>query len=162
MFVLIAYASKHGSTREIATRIAVRLRERSEQVHVSNVNEVHDVAAYQAVIIGSAIYFGSWVKEAKAFVRRYESALRDRPVWLFSSGPVGDAILPGPKELPEFDAAIHPRSHRIFSGALDARNLSFPERLAVKAAKAPLGDFRDWAEIDAWADSIVAELTTPV
>jgi menaquinone-dependent protoporphyrinogen oxidase len=158
MSVLVAYASKHGSTQEIAERIAGRLRERGEQVELRGFNEVQDVTGYRAAVIGSAVYFSSWVKEATEFVRKHETALAEYPIWLFSSGPTGDAVLPAPKELAGLEAAIHPRNHRIFTGALDPKKLSFPERIAVKAVKAPLGDFRDWTEIDAWADSIAAEL----
>lgn len=158
MTVLVAYASRHRSTLEIAERIAERLRQRGEHVDLCHVDDVTDATVYQGIVVGSAVYFSSWMKEAKAFVRTHQSALEERPVWLFSSGPVGDAVLPDPKELTTLSAAIHPRDHRVFTGAIDPTKLSFRERLAVKAVKAPTGDFRDWAEIDAWADSIAAEL----
>jgi menaquinone-dependent protoporphyrinogen oxidase len=158
MSVLVAYEGKHGSTQEIATRIADRLRARGAHVDLGHASEIKDVTGYQGVVVGSAVYFSSWVKDATEFVRKHETALSERPTWLFSSGPVADAVLPGPKELPALEATIHPRNHRIFSGAIDPKKLSFRERLAVKAVKAPPGDFRDWAEIDAWADSIAEDL----
>lgn len=158
MSILVAYASKHGSTQEIAKRLADRLRERGEHVDLSQVSDARDVAGYQAVVVGSAVYFSSWAKEAREFVRKHESTLATRPTWLFSSGPVGDVALPAPKEVTWLEAALHPRSHRIFRGALDPKQLSLRERLAVKAVKAPVGDYRDWAEIDGWADAIADEL----
>jgi menaquinone-dependent protoporphyrinogen oxidase len=112
-------------------------------------------------VIGSAIYYGSWLKEATELVRRNQAALVARPVWLFSSGPLGTEVKdsdPQPKEIAEFRETIRPHNEQIFFGALDHSRLSFAERMMVKAVRAPEGDYRDWQVIEAWAASIAKDL----
>ena len=160
MTVLVAYATKHGSSREIAEAIGGRLRERGLDAEVRQVGEVDGVEMYEALVIGSAVYLGSWRKEALAFLDRHAETLHRVPTWLFSSGPTGteptdDALLE--KRQRRLDA-VGARNHHLFRGALDPDDLGFLERGAVKAAKAPLGDFRDWDEIQAWAATIAGEL----
>ena len=161
MAVLIAYASKHGSTQGIAERIAEQLRRMGKQAETRSVDEVSDPESYEAFVIGSAIYYGSWMKEAMEWVRRSRAVLAQCPVWLFSSGPLGTEVKDieeQPKEIAEFQQAIRPRDQRIFFGALDHSKLSFAERMMAKAVRAPEGDFRDWQAIEAWAASIAQDL----
>ena len=161
MAVLIAYASKHGSTQGIAERIAEKLRQLGKEAEARSVEEVSDLGSSEAFVIGSAIYYGSWLKEATEWVRRNQAVLAARPVWLFSSGPLGTEVKdaePQPKEIAEFRETIRPRDQRIFFGALDHRRLSFAERMMVKAVRAPEGDFRDWQAIEAWAASVARDL----
>jgi menaquinone-dependent protoporphyrinogen oxidase len=161
MSVLVAYASKHGSTEEIAGFIADRLRERGIEAEPAPAQGVSDLSGVEAVILGSAVYLGSWMKEALEFVDRHLSTLRSIPVWLFSVGPLGTEIQDEeeqPKQLGELREKLRPRDHRLFFGALDRDKLGFGERMMVKAVKAPEGDFRDWDEIGAWADGIATEL----
>ena len=110
-----------------------------------------------------------------AFVRRHRSLLASRPVWLFSSGPLGTETTDAqgrdvreasePREFAEFRDAVHPRDQRVFFGAYDpdSKAIGFMERFTrmMPAARAamPGGDFRDWAEIEAWAAKIADELT---
>jgi menaquinone-dependent protoporphyrinogen oxidase len=162
MPILVTYASKHGSTQDIAERIAGTLRRHGREAVVQPIHAGTDPSLFEAVIVGSAIYFGSWMKEATEFVRRHCDELAARPVWLFSSGPLGDTPAADPKELAEFQTTIHPRGHRTFVGSLDRRNLSFTERMIVKAVKAPEGDFRDWDDIDAWTEGIAQALASTV
>src|SRR5690349_740656 len=89
MSILVTYASKHGATAEIAERIAETLQASSLEVEVRPIDEVEDPAGYDAFVIGSAVYFGSWMKEASGFMQRNRAVLAVRPVWLFSSGPLG-------------------------------------------------------------------------
>ena len=157
MTVLVTYASKHGATQGIAERITRTLQRLGMEAAFQPVDAVTDLDTYSAIVIGSAIYYGSWMKEATEFVRRNRTVLADRPVWLFSSGPLGAEVKddePQPKELGEMREAIHPRDHHIFFGALDHDRLSFMERMVVKGIRAPEGDYRDWNEIEAWTDSI--------
>ena len=172
MKVLVAHASRYGATQAIAERIAEKLTQAGHEAQARPVKAVADLAGYQAFVIGSAVYFGKWLKEGREFVRSNRANLAaDQPVWLFSSGPLGtrttDAagrdVLAGaePEEIAEFKA-IHPGHHRVFFGALDPSKLGFRDRL-IKALPAggtllPEGDFRAWAEIDAWADEIAHEL----
>jgi len=161
MTVLVAYASKHGATQGIADHIAEKLRQLGKQAEARPVEEVLDPSNYDVFVIGSAVYYGSWLKEATEWVHRHQGALAGHPVWLFSVGPLGTEVKdtePQPKEMAEFQQAIHPRDQRIFFGALDHNRLSFPERMVVKAVRAPEGDFRDWQAIEAWAASIARDL----
>src|ERR1035437_1878635 len=89
MAVLVTYASKHDATQEIAERIAQTLAAAGKQAQVRPVSAAGDLAGYGAFVIGSAVYMGHWQKEAVEFVRRNRAVLAGRPVWLFSSGPLG-------------------------------------------------------------------------
>jgi menaquinone-dependent protoporphyrinogen oxidase len=158
MAVLVAYASRHSSTMGIAERIAARLRQRGHDVDVRSVEEVGDIEPYEAIVLGSAIYYGRWLQPASEFVRRQRAALAERPVWLFSSGPLGTRPGEEPAQVGAMREAIGPRGHRVFFGALDRGRLGFAERLVVRAVRAPDGDFRRWDEIDDWADMIASQL----
>lgn len=161
MTVLVAYATKHGSTREIAEAIATTLADRGIPSDAFVVDAVADVGPYDAVVLGSAVYMGRWLKEATEFARRHRAALAERPVWLFSSGPLGTEVVDAeeqPRELAELREMLRPLEHRVFYGALARDALGFGERMVVKAVKAPEGDFRDWDEIQAWAAAIAGEL----
>jgi len=174
MKVLVAYASKHGATKGIADFIGERLRQGGMQVDVFDVDQVKSVGGYDAFVIGSALYMFHWQKEATKFVSRNKSTLGTRPVWLFSSGPVGkekinskgqdllDPLVSGPKEIDELREELHPRDHRIFFGVLDATKLGFFYNQMRKSAtireSLPEGDFRDWKEIEAWTEGIARSL----
>ena len=174
MTVLVAYASRHGATVGIAERIADGLSAAGVPAEARPVKEVGDITTYDAFVIGSAAYMFHWLKEATAFAKRHRAVLAERPVWLFSSGPLGTDLVDAdgreifeatrPKEFDELQALLHPRGERVFFGAWDgdAPPIGFGERFmklmpASKAAM-PSGDFRDWPTIDAWAAEIAAEL----
>lgn len=175
MTVLVVYASRHGATRGIAERIAATLGAAGQRADVHPSDEVRDLSGYDAFVIGAAIYYGHWRKPAAAFVQRNMALLVKRPVWLFSSGPLGSQT-PGaqghrppeadpPIELGELREAVRSRGERMFYGALDPAGLTLPERTVrrVPAGRAllPEGDFRNWADIDAWAQEIAHELSEP-
>lgn len=168
MKVLVSAASRHGSTSEIAERIGGVLRERlaggpATRVDVVPPDAVADLDGYDAFVLGIAVYMGHWLEDALRLCRRYGNTGADRPVWLFSSGPVGDP--PKPDELPvdvgPVVTRIRAREHRLFAGVLDRHRLGFGERAVVAALRAPYGDFRDWHAIEAWAEHIAAELREP-
>jgi menaquinone-dependent protoporphyrinogen oxidase len=165
MRVLVVFASKHGSTEGVARAIAARLKHAGLEIEVGSVGEIGGLEEAGAVVLGSALYFGSWMKEAVEFAKRNAGALGRCPVWLFSSGKLGteakDEEAMSQRQLAELTELLHPRDHRVFFGALDRSKLGFGERMAVKAAKVPDGDFRDWDAIDAWADDIASALADP-
>jgi menaquinone-dependent protoporphyrinogen oxidase len=159
--IVVAYASKHGSTEGIAQAIATRFRYRDLDAKAVPVHDVTDLDSVEAVVLGSAVYAGSWMKDAVRFAEHHERRLRAIPVWLFSSGPLGEEVKDEeeqPRQLDSLRTSIAPREHRVFFGALDVETLSFGERMIVKAVHAPAGDFRDWDAINAWADEIADEL----
>ena len=174
MRVLIIHASRYGATQGIAERIAAVLHQKGAEVRVEPVQQAPDPAEYDAVVIGSAAYYFHWMKKATEFVRRNCAALAERPVWLFSSGPLGTkttdeqgrdvCTVTVPKEIAEFTESIHPQDHRVFFGALHREKLGFAHRLMLKLpvnkdnAVFPLGDFRNWNDIEAWAGKIAQAL----
>jgi len=172
MSVLVAYATKHGATRGIAEFIAQKLVAWGQEAEAKEVRSVGDPSRYQAFVIGSALYYFSWRPEAIRFVRRNRELLASRPVWLFSSGPIGTKTTDdhgrdvregaGPKQLAELKEAIHPRDHKVFFGALDKSSFGLVERIiyALPAGRELLtvGDFRDWPNVDAWTEGIAREL----
>ncbi len=166
MKILVTAATEHGSTGEIAEAIGSALRHRGLEVEVIAPGDVGDVEAYDAVVLGSAVYAGHWLKPALDLVHRSGEALASRPVWLFSSGPVGDPSRKlvqqmaeeEPKQVATVRRATRARGHRMFAGKLERRRLSRPQRVAMTVFRAPEGDFRDWPGIEAWADGIADDL----
>jgi len=177
MKILVAYASRHGATMGIAERIAERLRARGIDVTITTAAAAPRPDAFDAVVIGAAAYMGHWMSEATRYVRRHGDALAARPVWLFSSGPIGTETVDAkgrdvvkssrPVESDELSRTTNARELRVFYGAFDpdAPPVGLAERLgapflrmpAIRDAM-PTGDFRDWAAIDAWADGIADTL----
>ncbi len=124
--ILVTYASKYGATREIAEKIGEDLQQAGLAVDVLPVTSVRELADYQAVVLGSAIYIGKWQPEAEAFLKANEKPLTDRPVWLFSSGPSGTGnpldLVAGalvPANLKPITDRIQPRDITIFHGNID-------------------------------------------
>ena len=163
--VLVAYATKHGATAEIAEKIGQVFRQAGLDTDVLLVDHVSDPASYETVVLGSAFYFGQWRKEAKKFLKNNEKVLAERSVWLFSSGPTGEGnameLTEGwhfPKRLQSIANRIKPRDIAIFHGALNLKKLSFFEKWIIKKVKAPLGDFRDWDAVTSWATTITDKL----
>jgi menaquinone-dependent protoporphyrinogen oxidase len=160
--VLVAAASRHGSTLEIAQAIGRTLSARGLDVLTLPAEEVDAVDGFDAAVLGSAVYYGHWLEPARDLAEAHAAALAGRPVWLFSSGPLGDPD----HRLPPDDAldvsaqaeAVLPVEHRIFAGKLDRQALAFREKAMVAALKAPVGDFRDWEAIEAFAHSIADRL----
>ena len=162
--VLVAAAGRHGATAELAAAIADGVRRGlggAGEVVVRSAREVEDVADYDAVVLGSAVYFGHWVQEARELLLRCAVALWDRPVWLFSSGPVGSPERP-PEALLDVDEEkrlARAREHRVFPGRLERDRLPRAERAMVAALRAPEGDFRPWAAAAEWGESIGSALS---
>jgi menaquinone-dependent protoporphyrinogen oxidase len=162
MRLLVTAASRHGATAEIATELGKALRGALPGVGVDvvPVTRVAGFADYDAIVLGSAVYFGRWLDEARWQVSAHQETLRERPVWLFSSGPVGDPLVPDtePADAAELAEAIGACEHVVFPGALHREQLGLRERLAVGLVRATDGDYRDWPAVRAWADRIAAEL----
>jgi menaquinone-dependent protoporphyrinogen oxidase len=164
--VLITAASMHGATGEIAAALGEELSGQGLSATVIPPEAVNDIESYDAVIIGSAVYTGHWLAPAKDLVYRYLDALASRPVWLFSSGPVGDpsgklsqAMRKDPVDVAALSTATHARGHVMFAGKLDPKTLSRPQHAALLIFRGLNGDFRDWSAIREWARGIAQELT---
>ncbi|MDO8145175.1 flavodoxin domain-containing protein [Isoptericola sp. 178] len=171
MNVLVAYATRHGATAGIAERIAATLRDHGVDADAVPVEEVSTVEEYDAVVLGGAAYMAHWLKDADRFAKRHESALKQRPVWLFSSGPLGtDEVdekgrdvreAARPREFAELSELLQPRGEEVFFGAYDPEEkpIGLAERFTRKMPL-PAGDFRDWERIDAWARQIARDVAS--
>jgi menaquinone-dependent protoporphyrinogen oxidase len=160
MRVLVSAASRHGATTEIAARIADGLGQAGIEAVVVEPDAVNSLEGFDGVVLGSGVYAGRWLEPAKKLVERHADGLRVRPVWLFSSGPVGNPPKPEaePPDVGPLRAATMAREHRIIPGKLDKGGLSFAERAISRVVGAAEGDFRPWVEIDAWARTIAEQL----
>ena len=163
MKVLVATASKHGATDEIAVEIGRTLNDRGVETEVRDVEDVTKLDGFDAVILGSAVYMGHWLTPASKFAETHTDELRALPTWLFSSGPIGDPARPEQTDMRRVDeifAETGARDHRIFAGKIDKGRLSLPERAVVRTVGAAEGDYRDWDAIRAWATDIAQALTS--
>jgi menaquinone-dependent protoporphyrinogen oxidase len=160
MRVLVSAASRHGATGEIAREIAAALADGGHEPVVMGPDDVLSLDGFGAVIVGSALYMGEWMDAARAFIERFGPDLATRPVWLFSSGPLG-AGGPGEEEpagLDELLATTRAREHVIFAGRFDPTGVGLGERVLLEAGGAPTGDFRPWDDIRGWATGIATNL----
>lgn len=160
MKVLVTAASRHGATAEIARRIGEVLSLAGIQVDVRPPDEVASVAPYDGVVLGSGVYAGRWLEPAKKLVERDAVVLSSRPVWLFSSGPLGDPAKPEgePVDVVALRERTHAIDHRVFAGKLDRRQLGLAEKAIVAVVHAPEGDYRPWDAVTEWASSIARAL----
>jgi menaquinone-dependent protoporphyrinogen oxidase len=166
--VLVAYASRFGSTKGIAERIGEVLAAAGLVVEVRAADEVDVVDGYRAFVVGSTVEGGHWLKGASTFLEQHATALGSHPLWLFSSGPLGDrsvnASQPDPKEVAAARRDLRPRDCHVFAGAFDRATSDFSEMGLVERTVVrkflPDGDWRDWPAIEAWAAGIARELAT--
>lgn len=161
--VIVAASSRHGSTAAIASRIARVLSEHLsnqwtvERVDPSDLERFNDA---DAVVLGSAVYLGHWMRPAtRALAHAKDAPLLD--LWLFSTGPVSDQPSENERVIhaDELVESGHAVEHMVFAGSLDTSSLAWWERIMIRAVHAVSGDRRDWTAIDAWAESIAAQLT---
>ncbi|MGZ5388802.1 MAG: flavodoxin domain-containing protein [Aeromicrobium sp.] len=161
--VLVACATRHGATAGIAARIGDRLRETlaSPQWEVSVVDSesIDSIGDHDAVVLGSAVYLGSWIKSARQLLNDLQSA-PPLGLWLFSSGPVGDdaANAEHADTAPDVASELDVRDSIVFAGRIDFSELSRFERAVAKALRVDEGDYRDWEAVDAWALGIARDL----
>ena len=166
MRVLVGYVSKHGSTREIATVVATQIQGALTAHHVPctvdlrQIHEATDPTPYDAVVLGSPVYFGQWLDPMQDFVRRHRDELAVLRVWLFDSGSVSE---PGPGTCPPSLSRVGPLSFRHFGGCLRRAGLGRWERIVVGLLRADDVDNRSMDDVADWARSIGRALaTTPV
>lgn len=163
--VLVAYGTRHGATAELAERIGAVLREAGLLVDVLEAGEVKDVSGYGAVVLGSGVYYGRWVRSATSFLKKWRKELEKVPLWVFSSGPTGEGaaeeLTSGwrvPGSLRTLLESLEPSGTALFKGKIDPEGMGPLERTVIRKVGAPAGDFRDWKEVEAWALSIAREL----
>ncbi|WP_207928899.1 flavodoxin domain-containing protein [Actinomadura sp. 6K520] len=159
MRVLVAYASERGGTAEIAEWVGDGLRQAGVDADVRPAGEITTLEGYDAAVVGGALYGGRWHRAARRFVRRHADALAQRPVWLFSSGPLDrtaeeQEIVPAPG-VAKAARRVGANGHATFGGRLAPDAQGF---LASKIAKRMSGDYRDRAHVTEWAAGVAREL----
>lgn len=157
--LLVTFASRHGSTREIAAALARGLRGSGTSATLAPVESRPDPADYDAVVLGSAVYGRRWLEPAVHYALTMTDALRSRPTWLFSSGLAGESLRL-PEEVPDvrwFGEVLGARGSRIFGGRVERRLLSAAERDTWGKRSGLVGDFRNWPDVRAWSEEIAAE-----
>jgi len=165
--VLVAYATRYGSTQEVAEAVAATLRERRLEVDLRPAREVRSLESYGAVVLGTALYMFRLHKDARRFLTRHPEALSKRPVAIFAMGPFNNdekewqgvrAQLD--KELSMFPW-LTPVAQEVFGGKFDPAKLRFPYNLVPYLKRLPASDIRDWKAINTWASSIAEKLASP-
>jgi menaquinone-dependent protoporphyrinogen oxidase len=163
--ILVAYASRHGSTAQIADRIHRHFKDAGISADIYPINSVDSLKGYTTVIIGSAVYVGQWRKDAGRFLKKNIEPLQEKDVWIFSTGPTGEGdpskLLKGwimPKSLLPLANKIGAKEITVFHGYVDPEKLTGLQRFMVNKIDAPVGDFRDWKMIDNWAKKIIKSL----
>lgn len=161
--VLVAYASKRGSTAEIAEAIAAVLREAGEEVDCVEAGTAVGLGGYDAVVLGSAVYMRRWRGDARHFLRKHRDELGEMPLWVFSSGPTGDPARDNPAwtepgHTIKLVEKLGAREHVVFGGSMPDEPHGRVERSMIEGTPPEFRDRRNWDEIRAWAARIAAEL----
>lgn len=164
--ILVAFASKCGSTGEIAQAIGEVLCASGAQVEVKPIKEVSGLGGYDAVVLGTAIRTGQCLPEAKAFVEQHKETLSKLPLACFAVCLAVTANDPQERKQAEtyldgLKALVRPTVEGVFAGKMEYRRLPFILRLMMRMMKIGEGDFRDWAAIRAWAEEIAPILAGP-
>ena len=167
--ILVAYATRYGSTQEVAAAITSALREEKVEVDFRPMREVRTLDGYRAVVVGAPLFIGKWHKDAHHFLSRHQQALTQRPVAVFALGPIGtdEKELQGSraqldKELAKYPW-LQPAALKVFVGKYDPEKLSFSHRLLTIVPASPLhglpaSDLRDWDAIRTWASALPGKL----
>jgi len=159
--VLVAFASRHGSTGEIAEAIAVELQRHGLDADRRAARDVHSLDGYDAIVLGSAVYMKRWLSDARHLLRRHKAALSERPFWIFSSGPFGEKPDPSWSEPPRVVRTaerLGARGHVVFGGRLPLEPSGFIEKAMVRDTAAEFRDLRDWDEIRTWASGVATAI----
>lgn len=165
--VLVAYATRYGSTQEVAEAVAATLRERGLAVDIQPVRDVQALDQYRAIVLGAPLYMFHWHRDALNFLARHREALTQRPVAIFALGPfhAEEKEFQGAREQLDKELAkfpwLTPQAITIFGGKFDPQKLTFPHNLIPALKNMPASDVRDWPAIRAWANDL-AELFQPV
>jgi menaquinone-dependent protoporphyrinogen oxidase len=162
--ILVGYATRTGSTAEVAQAVGAALREKGGEVDVKPLRDVKSLDGYRSVVIGAPLYMFAWHSHAKGFLTRHKTALEGRPVAAFALGPFHDeekewttirAQLD--KELAAFPW-LRTVAHEVFGGVFDPAKLRFPMSLIPALKKMPPSDIRDWDAIRAWVGELAGKL----
>jgi menaquinone-dependent protoporphyrinogen oxidase len=159
--VLVAYASKHGSTAMVAEAVAEELHAAGVDADLREVDEVEDVAEYAAVVLGAPLYMGRWRREARRFLGHHRGPLERVPVAIFALGPIEDTPESFASSRVQLLRALGsfewlaPACVEVFGGAIEPETLHFP------FSHMPAADIRDWDAIREWTQRLPDALRIP-
>ena len=162
--VLVAYATRYGSTQEVADKIAATLRQSGLTVEVHPAKQVRTLDGYRAVVLGAPLYMSDWLKEARNFLSRHRPILMTLPVALFALGPTEDKEKDWTETRKQFDKVLSqfpwltPVAAELFGGRFDPSRLTFPYNLIPGLKRMSVSDIRDWDAIGVWANGLVEKL----
>jgi menaquinone-dependent protoporphyrinogen oxidase len=162
--ILVAYATRSGSTQEVAEKIAATLREGGLTVDVQPVKQVRTLDGYGAVVVGAPLYMSDWLKEARDFLSRHRATLATVPVAVFALGPTEDKEKDRTETRKQFDKMLSkfpwltPVAAELFGGRFAPARLTFPYNLIPALKRMPANDIRDWDAIGAWANGLAKKL----
>lgn len=155
--LLVAYATRYGSTKEVAEKIASTLREDGSLVDVQTAEQVQSLDGYRAVVVGAPLYMFNWLKAARRFLSRNRAELERVPVAVFALGPTEDKEKDRQEARGQLDKVLAgfpwltPVAIELFGGKFHPARLTFPHTLIPALKKMPVSDIRNWDAIDAWA-----------
>lgn len=157
--VLIAYATKTGSTAEIATRIGKIIAEKGFSVDVKPVKEAKDISSYSTVLVGSGIRIGQMMGDALNFIKDNKTALKKKHFSVFFACMTLQEYTPEKLEevsvyLNPVRELVQPEYEGMFAGVIDPAKMTLVERMMMKVMKVPQGDFRNWPAIENWANEV--------
>ncbi|HSK47417.1 MAG TPA: flavodoxin domain-containing protein [Coriobacteriia bacterium] len=164
MKALVVYGTKSGCTAGIAEKIGETLSARGFIVRVAPAQEAGDASDYEAVIVGSGVRAGAWHESTRTWVTNNAEALKEIPVAFYTCGLMitdsekSDQVRGYTDALIEA-TGVRPVDIGLFAGWNEPKEFSFLERSVMKMMKAPVGDFRDWNVVTAWAEKIAPQLT---
>ncbi len=169
--ILVAYASKYGSTKEVALVVAGVIREKGLSADVQPIAKIRNASGYRRMVLGAPLYFGRWPAEMRSFLNRNREALILRPPAVFALGPTGSDFAEWEGVRRQFEKELKmfpwlaPRSAELFGGKYDPTRLRFPDTLIANLAASPLhglpaSDARDWEKIRAWARKLYDEFSS--
>jgi menaquinone-dependent protoporphyrinogen oxidase len=159
--LLVAYATKHESTHEVAEAIADRMQVLGHRAEVRAAREVESLDGYDGVVLGGALYMGRWHRDARHFLSRHRDALAALPLAVYAMGPLAttpDDVASSRRQLDHAlakEPTLRPIGVAVFGGVIDPAKLRFPFTHMEEA------DARDWDTIRYWTDDIAAKLTQP-
>jgi menaquinone-dependent protoporphyrinogen oxidase len=167
--ILVTYATRYGSTQEVAEAVAATLRESGLEIELEPVRKVRTLEGYRAVVLGAPLYLGSWHKDAQQFLARHRQALAERSVAVFALGPThtDEEEWQGARGQLDKDLAkypwLTPVALELFGGKYDPARLRFPDNLIASLPASPIHDMpasdaRDFGIIRAWANDLAARL----
>ena len=159
MRILVTASGRYGSTQEIAEAVGETIANHGHDTDVVPASDVNDVSGYDAVVMGGAIYAGQWLRDGRELIDRIGADLKAMPLWVFSSGPVGEGMEPmQPLLMQDALDPLDPKDHAVFGGKIDRDKLSIGDSAIAHSLRAADGDYRDWDSIRAWADKVAAEI----